>query len=1109
MLALGGGAPGIALADDRPPSGMVGMPSENISSDLPPNTPMGEAAEELEDHGVYSSAHADTLEVIVTNPGRASETYSGGHISGSGPVAIVFRDDVNSEGREVAISRDVLVDVMGFEPQLAKGAHESGEEWATQIRYEGDYAIVEVPGFSENTVTFAGTFTIDADPADDGFSHSYQVGDADAVDDLSITINGSEATSDETSVWPGTADGDSVSFDVEGTQEVDMTVTFEGESDGAIWEYGSSIDDVAVSPGGSTVFTVDGNEITALDSEDGSVKWNISHASEPYTVGADDQFVYVGMEDGSVRAFDRSDQSEEWSNTDHDYDDILIEVKGDTVYSVSNEIGASGDLKALSTSDGSEEWATSFSQRAHGIAVGDNNVFVGGDNDVIRGYDKSSGNTEWDYSDEFSNRVPGVEYHDGAVWAGDIDGNLVKLDPDDGDSIETTTVNEDDAGVRGIVYHNGELLILTAHSDEIHYLDPDALSEIRVDEDVARYEEGATHESDLYLGSTGPVAKYNPFATESPSVTIDGETVSYSGELDGAHSETISVSTDTYSESVSLNDGFVDLSLEWTETTESVDPAVEINGESDQYSGTLAVGETWTPDLDESALEDGANTLNISVSEAYDGPPGEVVLEYSHLAETDTTVQYSGETWNERYESVSHEWVEDLEDATLTIPFSSDRVIAIDGIEVNESGSWEKVSEYDLDGTELTVELGDVDAGEVSEIRANGSKVDVIEGEIEVIDPTTEGDVLATEIEVIDSTNVSIDVSGTTWGDRLHYLESSSWVNDERSRFTLNAHYIEMPEASDGGTATIATAPIAVNQIEGDSAIEVVDADEPRFTVYEGDSPGGELEVGYTDTVSGQWYGLYTIDGNLADREQASSPAWFTISSDEETYYIDETDPPSSIGAGSPIGPGDEPSGIPSSVWALGIVLLGLLGVGLVARAIGGRDERRRSRERSLDLRGRSISMPSLPSAGTDVSSTIAIGGVAIVGVIGVLIVAPWVFPAIFGALTIPTAAIQQFGTILLGIGLLVGLWQLDQRTEQEIPRWLMGIAAGLAIVWILETLQPGVLLGAVSSGFETIAPLFFLALLAGAIYFVRGWREGRTTPDTEVRLDLGGDNDS
>jgi len=123
-----------------------------------------------------------------------------------------------------------------------------------------------------------------------------------------------------------------------------------------------------------------------------------------------------------------------------------------------------------------------------------------------------------------------------------------------------------------------------------------------------------------------------------PQLEIDGQTASHSGSI--AENETVTetiedVSTGAQTGHISLTDGALDLGLDWTETTETVDPSVTIDSSSGsqtiEHTGTIADGSTvdLSDEVDESLI-DGETTVSATVSDGIDGPVGKVRVRFEH-----------------------------------------------------------------------------------------------------------------------------------------------------------------------------------------------------------------------------------------------------------------------------------------------------------------------------------------------------------------------------------------------------------------------------------------------------------------------------------------------
>ncbi|WP_284013253.1 hypothetical protein [Halobaculum litoreum] len=331
--------------------------------------------------------------------------------------------------------------------------------------------------------------------------------------------------------------------------------------------------------------------------------------------------------------------------------------------------------------------------------------------------------------------------------------------------------------------------------------------------------------------------------------------------------------------------GSVAVELAVQEKTETVDPGVELGNCSESYPGTLAAGETATLTLNSSCLSE-TNELNVTVGGdlSADAPAPQVGVVAEHTAASNQTVDYAGDAWSERY-NVSKTWADSRADARLVIPFASN-VVSIRDVEFRtNSSSWTGTSNYELDGTTLTVNLGSVDAGETTHVRVNGSRVRVENGSITVTSPTLAGNSLDTEFRM-DSWSESsyIAVGGSASGEFVHHLMSESWASPSESVVVEagGKQRIYAPKAPEGGTARARTIPVEV-QPENGVRVSVTDPTQPSFEVGPASASGDAYGVVYHDTVTGDTYRLVseTRDGYVIDEATASSPVTFTDPEDD------------------------------------------------------------------------------------------------------------------------------------------------------------------------------------------------------------------------------------
>lgn len=1037
------------------PAGMVGVPSAAVSSDLPDNTPMGQSAKELAEAGVYTSAHADSLEVVVTSPGRAKNQYTGGSMHGGGPLAIVFADDVESAGREVAVDAAELEDILGYRPTAAFGTHtEAGadDEWSREIRYENGYAVVEVPGFSSNTVTFSGGITLTGDAATDGTRYQYSLDDLDGVDNYTINLTGSTATANDSSSGRVT-DGESIPYDVGGNAApTGEEVTFTGvETTTAKSNTGSATN------GDSVGITVGGNQ----DPTDDSV--TLTGKEDAVTEHSYDEYggsnVYGTVNDGAI------DSQFKWDNPPDVITNVRLGLSGGTgydpnvdVYIHQNGIGnswCSGDLVASGWNGGSDLDIGQYT--AHdptqpvvvnfcttSTTSGSDMAEVPYESGNAYHYSRSGGST---YT-RFSGKAWLVsEPRDVAVSTSD--GQTVNLGNfSDGQSKtadvnitqSTTSVSFDGTGGAGYDY-------------EINWTEH--------------------------------------MVSEDPSVDLDGDgaaDASYAGTLaDGAtHTEAVSLSTGSHSANASTTGGSeVDLAIDWTERTETVDPVVDVNGNTVSYNGRLADGETVSLGTSTGWLKEGQNNVTVRLSDPSSGPVMETGMNYEHEANgVSEEIIVESTTWRDVY-NASRTYPSNESSSTATFQMQNGTVGIFDVETRRDGGSWSSVDEanrtFDSAANELVVDLGSVSEDETVTVRANASKVRVYDGEIRVLEPTVEGDDLATEFEVTSLASdgqFGIDVSGTPNANRVHYLEKSSWTDRAYVETMANGDQIvRAPDANAGSVATVATVPVEVRPESGamEVLVEDPDASKPRFQLREGNTVGAAtVEVGYYNTLSGERYVLWSeTEDREIDADRAESPAWFVTDGSDETYSIFQQDARGGTGTGT--GPAPAAGGGLRMVLVFPAVALSVGGLWFIGRKYGG----------ATGIRGNAVLLVG--------SAIVAV--VAAESVTARSLTSDFMF-AVSGALA------SGAGAVIFGLAVLVGLWALDERTAATVPRWLMGLAAFLVVVMAAEAMRPGSVLGALEGVLTEIgAAVVLIGLLGGIVLLYRR----ASTPENKIVL--GGDD--
>lgn len=404
----------------------------------------------------------------------------------------------------------------------------------------------------------------------------------------------------------------------------------------------------------------------------------------------------------------------------------------------------------------------------------------------------------------------------------------------------------------------------------------------------------------------------------------------------------------------SSSGGSLDYTLEMKERTQTVDPGVELNSCSVNHTGTLAEGETVTKTINQSCVDEGENTVNVTIGDgtlSSDAPTPQVGLDYSHDVVTNQSVDYNAEAWSERY-AVSKTWSEDTANATLRVPWASERVIAVRSVNVeyyDENGDLQSSTtspDYTHENGVLVVELGDVPAGWETRVEADGSKIQVVNGSVKLLQPTNAGDSMDSKIEITDhSEGFAIDVSGTDEGALVHYLANESWTDPSETAVIDNGgadQRIRVPGANSGSTAWVRTAPLEVEP-QNDVVVTVVDPNEPRFRISPGASEGDSYKVTWLNAKSGETYELVSVtrDGFVIDKADANSPVVLEDDEDDsETLIIRLFESDGSDGGADSSGapPLDNAAGenpITSPLILIPLGALTLLGLSVGARRTG------------------------------------------------------------------------------------------------------------------------------------------------------------------------------
>ena len=1012
VLALGAGAVSGA------PPGMVGVPSDQISSNVPAHAQAKIPSDA--DEGIYASSNASTTEIEITTPSRAQGANQVPIEVGEEDLVLEISDSENHEGREIGIPVETVESLIGHRPARVWGYHESGDRWVSEVEYEDGYALAEIPKFSSNTVTFGGTVSLSAQQATESTSWSYELESVDSVDNFSVDLTGEEVTDSRFQSW--NTESRSTSLDIGGTSAPEnVTASLTAVKTGNNRTETGSVDATST----SIPIEQKGNS----DPTNAEIEINTSGVSESFS------------------------------------DDYIV-ANQNLVQGSNNELEFVGDRQevALDVSNMNKINNVTVGFHAGGGAYGELTANISGQSIGTHSIDEDGGHYQ-----TLSETGMNIDVSDksSVILSMELTGNAeVPID-----------------GISGKGYGDfGPTTLRESGAESIDVTDSSSTKSV-----------GTAGPSSLDIGhSTSSLGVSVPQGdvsytldyteiniTTDPSISVDGSTAeSYTGTMSEGQTVSSSTSLSTGSNSISISSKYpVKANLSYVAVSQSVDPTVTVNNDSDGYSGTLSEGKNVSLSPSSSWVENGTNTVDISLGSANGGPAPQVGVEYTHDADVIESASISSGTWRESAQ-VNRTWVSDRDSVSMRVPMPSN-VVQVGGAEIQRNGTgWSDVSSSNLslNGTDLVVDVGSVSEAESIDIRANGSKIQETEGDIKVTEPTIEGNKLDTRIRV-DSQGtdglVEIDVSETVRGDSLQYVDSADWIADERAHFSADGtQKLQMRDSTVGAKANISEHPMDVSPEMGEVLVSLENSSETRFTLEPGESKGDIVEIVYRDTESGVTYQLYDVDNNrVVDEETANSPVSFTTD-DSGTYVIRTS---SGSGSGSLSAGVTTGSSSPIPLALLSVGLLGVLGSALVARRFG---------------------LGRLP--------VLLVSGVAILGI------AELATPnSLLGTISsdLLFGSSQPLVSIVAGTGILLGLVYLQWRTDREIPAPLL-IAVGFGTsIWMVESIAPGLLTRPLREGLADISSLVWLALIGGSIYLIYGWIQSRNAPDTEVTFDLEGGN--
>jgi len=897
LLALAPIAPLATGTAAAAPAGMATIPDDAISEDVPSGASLSLSASELRGDGVMASKHADSLEVVLTTADHADTVMDSDSaaVSGDG-MALVLRDDVHSEGRRVAIDAGKLKQALGYTPNAIYGTHEDGSTWTASADYRDGYLVFDVPHFSDNTVTFSGSVDVGLSSATNGTSAHWSLSDYDSASNVSVTATGSTNAQWDNVSATGVSDGESISLSVSGnapptgpSNSNEPTVSFTGITTGVKYSYAdSSTSNLTLVTGGGDVIDTQSKTQGNRKSVGGVADWDRDDEIEAVRWHPNENGIEIVNESGGVELSEGYASAGGFGDLD---DDGSIEtvtfvgMSGGDLYMVEQD----GSTTSLGPSV-SDVWgsAPEAGPIADLDADGDNETAFMGEGGWIKMVESDGTVTNTSVSASDLGSASNVD-DDGFAEVAIIKSGTIQMVDKDGET-QSTGVSASTVGGTADFDRDGTGEILfTDSNDNLKYTD--------IAGNVTD-----TGRQAVAAGYDGPWSR-----TDSPSIDVDDDgasDASVSGTLADGETVTKPVSLDTTDDTatVSVGSGAVDIDVALKERTQTVDPAVELNGNTKAlHSGTLSDGFTADTTISKSNLQEGENTLNVSLDDSTisaDAPAMQADIGLHHNASDKMSVNYTASTFEEEY-NISHTYADATGDATVTVPFASDRVVDVTGVEyqINESG-WSSVSSanYRLDGTTLDVFVSDehggsLPSGATVDVRATGRKISVANGTVTVTDPTKPGEDLETELK-IDSRDdgFRVNVGPTENGERVHYAHSDDYRTNDYAVIEANGDQeLYLPDSKPGDAVRVTHLDTRVIAEQGDVRVAVASTGEnPELDISPGPGGSGDpVKIEYYNTESGSKYLLESLTRSIVvDSDVAESPAIFTDDDSDETWRI-------------------------------------------------------------------------------------------------------------------------------------------------------------------------------------------------------------------------------
>lgn len=418
-------------------------------------------------------------------------------VSIDGEAALELADDRTHDGRWVAVDADWFKQTHGEIPETAFIAHESGDNYVSQVRVDDGDVAFYVPKFSENVIRFSGTFRATG-TYQNGSSFNYEV-NATVINNFTVEVTGSTATEWDNQSASGLTNGDTLTVDIAGNAQPsgpsangEPVVVFTGrqvtgstytETGTGVGSFSVAGDTAPTGPeNGAPQIVLEGNEetgsqtsVSGVDGDTVDPSGNVapvgpSSNNEPEititgeTNTASESISNTDVSDGQTLSATVGGNLEptgpsggadptvtftgrasiggdtQWSKSVGAFEHLTTSPDGTRMFTLGGSVD--GKVTAYSAA-GDSKWTVNYNDYSNKIAAGTSNVYVTGQAG-LKAISRSTQSTVWSVSGPGAGVTVGPNSE--VVYASD-GSTLVAYDTADGSELWSTSIPSTAEGV--------------------------------------------------------------------------------------------------------------------------------------------------------------------------------------------------------------------------------------------------------------------------------------------------------------------------------------------------------------------------------------------------------------------------------------------------------------------------------------------------------------------------------------------------------------------------------------------------------------------------------------------------------------------------------------